>query len=156
MSVLAMRFGIPEEPAWRLRFNIAPTQAIAAIRHREPQDLPLPDDRGLAWLRWGLIPSWADDPKIGHRMINARSETVREKPSFRTAFRSRRCLVLADASNSRGIKTFAPLATPHEEPRRPSKMWVTTRLTPPLAKEEQHACVGEPWASAQWLNSAAG
>ena len=47
-------------------------------------------------MRWGLIPSWADDPKIGSRMINARGETVAEKPSFRKAFRSRRCLIPAD------------------------------------------------------------
>jgi putative SOS response-associated peptidase YedK len=50
----------------------------------------------MAMLRWGLIPSWADDPKIGSRMINARGETVADKPSFRKAFRARRCLIPAD------------------------------------------------------------
>src|SRR5690606_31979047 len=52
--------------------------------------------RTADWFRWGFIPSWAKDPAIGYRMINARSETVAEKPAFRRAFRSRRCLVPAD------------------------------------------------------------
>ena len=53
-------------------------------------------ERGLSLLQWGLIPSWADDPAIGNRLINARAETVAEKPAFRTAFKKRRCLVVAD------------------------------------------------------------
>ena len=53
-------------------------------------------ERGLSLLQWGLIPSWADDPTIGNRLINARAETVAEKPAFRTAFKKRRCLVVAD------------------------------------------------------------
>jgi len=72
------------------RYNIAPTQYIAAIRDDED------GARELIMLRWGLIPFWAKDPSIGNRMINARAETVAEKPSFRTAYRRRRCLVLAD------------------------------------------------------------
>jgi putative SOS response-associated peptidase YedK len=54
------------------------------------------EKRKLEMLRWGLIPSWAKDPEIGNRMINARGETVSEKPSFRKAFKVRRCLILAD------------------------------------------------------------
>ncbi len=72
------------------RYNIAPTQAIAAIRKDDD------DGRELTTLRWGLVPSWAKDPSIGNRMINARAETVAEKPAFRAAYRRRRCLVLAD------------------------------------------------------------
>ena len=72
------------------RYNIAPTQFIAAVR-RDEQDAP-----ELAMLRWGLVPIWAKDPSIGNRMINARSETVAEKPSFRNAYKKRRCLILAD------------------------------------------------------------
>ena len=72
------------------RYNIAPTQYIAAVR-RDEQDAP-----ELAMLRWGLVPFWAKDPSIGNRMINARAETVAEKPSFRDAFKKRRCLILAD------------------------------------------------------------
>lgn len=72
------------------RYNIAPTQFLAAVR-RDEQDAP-----ELAMLRWGLVPFWAKDPSIGNRMINARSETVAEKPSFRNAYKKRRCLILAD------------------------------------------------------------
>ena len=77
-------------PELRLRYNIAPTQQVAAIRVREN------GRRQLVLLKWGLIPSWADDPAIGNRMINARGETVATKPSFRSAFKSRRCLIVAD------------------------------------------------------------
>ena len=73
------------------RFNIAPTQESAVIRLREDSQ-----NRELAMLRWGLVPVWAKDPTIGNRMINARSETVAEKPSFRTSFKRRRCIVVAD------------------------------------------------------------
>lgn len=72
------------------RYNIAPTQYVAAIRNDEEQQAELTS------FRWGLVPFWAKDPSIGNRMINARAETVAEKPSFRTAYRKRRCLILAD------------------------------------------------------------
>jgi putative SOS response-associated peptidase YedK len=73
------------------RYNIAPTQPVIAVRH-------LPQHAGpeVAALRWGLVPHWADDIKIGYRLINARSETAAEKPAFRKAFRDRRCLILSD------------------------------------------------------------
>ena len=70
------------------RYNIAPSQDIPVVR----QDR---EGRELSLLRWGLIPHWAKDHKIGYRMINARAETVAQKPSFRTAFRRRRCLIPA-------------------------------------------------------------
>jgi putative SOS response-associated peptidase YedK len=70
-------------------YNVAPTQGVAAV-------LEEGGGRYLEVLRWGLIPPWADDPQIGSRMINARSETAPEKPSFRRAFRERRCLIPAD------------------------------------------------------------
>lgn len=70
------------------RYNIAPTQPIAVV----PND----GNQRLDYYVWGLIPSWAKDPSIGNRMINARAETLAEKPSFRSAFRRRRCLILAD------------------------------------------------------------
>jgi putative SOS response-associated peptidase YedK len=88
---LAVQFNLPEIPEMQPRYNIAPTQPVAAVRA-----VPESEERELVLLRWGLIPFWAKDPKIGARMINARSETVAEKPSFRAAFRRRRCLVLAD------------------------------------------------------------
>jgi putative SOS response-associated peptidase YedK len=77
---------VPQEMA--PSFNIAPSQPIAVIANNQPDKLD--------FFKWGLVPSWAKDPSIGNRMINARAESLAEKPSFRTAFRRRRCLVLAD------------------------------------------------------------
>lgn len=73
------------------RFNIAPSQLVAAVRFDAEQN-----GRALAWLNWGLVPSWADDPSIGNQMINARAESAATKPAFREALRRRRCLVPAD------------------------------------------------------------
>ena len=73
------------------RFNIAPTQESLVIRI-DPES----ERRRLDLLRWGLIPFWAKDPAIGNRMINARSETVAEKPAFRVSWKKKRCLVMAD------------------------------------------------------------
>src|ERR1700736_5352949 len=89
--VLAEFFGLAEVPPIYPRYNIAPTQPVPVVRMAPEQE-----GRELVLLRWGLIPSWADDPSIGDRMANARSETAASKPSFRRAFRSRRCLVVAD------------------------------------------------------------
>lgn len=74
------------EPRW----NIAPSQDVAAVRERET------GKRELVNLRWGLVPYWAKDPSIGNRLINARAESVAEKRAYREAYRKRRCLVLAD------------------------------------------------------------
>ncbi|MGV3486650.1 MAG: SOS response-associated peptidase [Planctomycetaceae bacterium] len=73
------------------RWNIAPTQKVLAVVQRT-HDAP----RELRSFQWGLVPSWSRDRKIGAKMINARSETVHEKPSFRAAFAKRRCLIPAD------------------------------------------------------------
>lgn len=75
------------------RYNIAPSQEVPVVRRRAGGDGAA---RELAMLRWGLIPFWARDERIGYKLINARAETVAEKPSFRAAFRARRCLVVAD------------------------------------------------------------
>jgi len=74
---------------WMPRYNIAPTQDVPIVRANGAT-------RELRRVRWGLIPAWAKDEKMGSRMINARAETIAEKPSFRTAFRRRRCLVVTD------------------------------------------------------------
>ena len=90
VDTLAKQFGIEEYPSsLTSSYNIAPTQNVATV-------LAEGGMRKLEMLHWGLIPSWADDPAIGNRMINARAETVATKPSYRSAFKSRRCLILAD------------------------------------------------------------
>jgi len=86
---VAEKFKVEEVPPLVERFNVAPAQAVLAIREGEGA-------REAAFLKWGLVPGWAKDPAIGNKLINARSETVSEKPSYREAFRSRRCLVPAD------------------------------------------------------------
>src|SRR5262245_23156475 len=94
MTVLAEQFlfdlGPLAKEAFRPRYNIAPTQQIPAVR------LNAAGKRELALLHWGLIPSWAKDTKIGFSTINARGDTVATKPAFRSAYKKRRCLVLAD------------------------------------------------------------
>lgn len=92
----------PEQPP---RYNIAPTQPILVVANNRA-------DR-FEHFHWGLIPSWAKDPGIGNRMINARAETLAEKPAFRTALRRRRCLVPADGfyewKKDPGGKTKTPM-----------------------------------------------
>jgi putative SOS response-associated peptidase YedK len=88
---LSEMFQFPEIIPLKPRYNIAPSQAVAVVR-RLPEDT----DRKLAMLRWGLIPAWAKDPAKARQPINAKSETVAELPTFRTAFRKRRCLIPAD------------------------------------------------------------
>lgn len=89
-EIIAEQFLVQEPPLFQPRYNIAPSQSIAAIRIEPDTTI-----RKLVMLRWGLIPSWAKDAKIGHQCINAKAETVAEKPSFRSAFKKRRCLVVA-------------------------------------------------------------
>ena len=78
------------EPELKPRYNLAPSQLAPVVR------LNARGQRELALLRWGLVPAWAEDPKIAYSTINARAETVHQKPAFRTAFKKRRCLVPAD------------------------------------------------------------
>jgi len=90
-AAIAEQFSVHHVPELAPRYNIAPTQPVATVV-REPEH----GLNEIAVMRWGLIPAWAKDPSIGSRLINARGETVHEKPSFRAALRRRRCLVLAD------------------------------------------------------------
>lgn len=86
---LAEAFALFREPEpYPTRFNTAPTQKVPVVRATEA-------GRDLSLMRSGLIPSWAKDAKIGNSLINARAETIAEKPSFRTAFKRRRCLIPA-------------------------------------------------------------
>lgn len=103
-------------------FNVAPTQEILAItRHN--------DKNHLEKLHWGFVPFWAKDTSVGSRMINARSETVATKPSFRTAFKNRRCLILADGFyewvGKAGQKQPMFLTLPNGQPFAFAGLWET-------------------------------
>ena len=87
-DVVALMFGLSQVPACTPRFNIAPTSQVLIIRRNEAAAV-------ASHVRWGLVPHWAKDPSIGAKMNNARAETVAEKPSFRDAYRKRRCLIPA-------------------------------------------------------------
>lgn len=76
-------------------FNVAPTRAVPVVR-AESAEQPDGEHRELVEMKWGLVPFWAKDPKVGGRMFNARVETVATKPAFRTAVKKRRCIVPAD------------------------------------------------------------
>lgn len=89
---LRARFGLDERLEVRQRFNVAPGDHVVSVI--TPRDATEPEG---ALLRWGLVPFWADDPSaLGNRTINARAESVAEKPAFRDSFKDRRCLILAD------------------------------------------------------------
>ncbi|MDR4485300.1 MAG: SOS response-associated peptidase [Nitrospirales bacterium] len=88
---IAEQLSLKTFPQLAPRYNIAPSQLLACIRTH-----PKSGERELVELKWGLVPSWAKDPSIGNKLINARGETVAEKPAFRKAFKQQRCLVLAD------------------------------------------------------------
>ena len=90
VDLLQRAFGFSELPNLQPRYNVAPTQTVPIIRRKEG------GGRELTMVRWGLVPFWAKDLKIGSQLINARAETVTSKPAFRAAFAKRRCLVPAD------------------------------------------------------------
>lgn len=90
-TTLVTQFDLASLPAWSPRYNIAPTQEVLAVLKTCESS-----SRRPRLLRWGLVPPWADDPRIGNRLINARAETVATKPAFRRAFRECRCLILAN------------------------------------------------------------
>ena len=103
-------------------FNVAPTQEILAIYTYE----------GENWLdrfHWGLVPFWAKDPSIGNRMINARAETIAEKPSFKNAFKKRRCLIIADGfyewKGAKGQKQPMLITLPDKKPFAFAGLWET-------------------------------
>lgn len=92
---------MPED--WRRRYNVAPMQEVPTV--------PDPASRDVVMMKWGLVPFWAKEPDIGYKMINARAETVMEKPSYRNSFRHKRCLILATGFyewQKTGSKSKAP------------------------------------------------
>ena len=125
-EAIAAAFGLARTPNPAPRYNIAPSQPVAAIAH--PASDPTAaattaaapsSGREYRIFQWGLIPSWAKDPAIGHRMINARAETAAEKPSFRTAFKRRRCLIVADGFYE--WQKPSPSALPRKDAAKPTK-----------------------------------
>ncbi len=131
-EIIAEQFGVNDSPLFQPRYNIAPSQSIAAIRIE-----PDTTTRKLVMLRWGLIPSWAKDAKIGNQCINAKAETVAEKPSFRSAFKKRRCLVVATGFYEWQVQGA-----------RKQPMWIGMRNKRPFAFaglwEHWKPAVGEP------------
>lgn len=128
-EVIAQQFALDDPPLFKPRYNIAPSQPIAAIRIN-----PDTTTRKLVMLRWGLIPSWAKDPKIGNQCINAKAETVAEKPSFRSAFKKRRCLVVATGFYEWQVQG-----------RTKQPMWIGLRNNRPFA----YAGLWERWTPAE-------
>lgn len=98
-------FQLTDFPRLEPRYNVAPSQWIACIREDPKRQ------REAVLMRWGLVPAWAKDASIGNRMINARSETAAEKPSFRRAFAARRCLVPVD-----GFYEWEKVTAQHKQP----------------------------------------
>ena len=169
-SALRERFPIGERVEVRRRFNVAPGDAVLAVT-TDREGAPRGDV-----LRWGLVPHWADDPdRLGLKLINARAETMDEKPAFRDAFERRRCLVLADGfyeweKRPDGTKqpwwvtrpdgrpfAFAGLwatwrARPDVEPLRTCTI-VTTRASDQLAHiHDRMPVMLEPGAETAWLD----
>lgn len=111
--IVAEHFGLAAVPALEPRYNIAPSQPVAIVRRR-----PGEPERTLEMRIWGLVPTWAREPGVGARLINARAETVARKRAYRDAFRRRRCLVPADGFfewQPRGRNPKQPYhVTPHD------------------------------------------
>ncbi len=129
-------FSVADAPQVEPRYNIAPTQFIAAVRADQA------GDRSLAMLYWGLVPSWAREKSIGARMINARAETLGEKPSFRSAYKRRRCLVLADGwyewQRSGAVKQPFYIGFANREPFGMAGLWESWR--DPASGEPLESC----------------
>lgn len=86
-EIVQQEFHLKEAPTLQPRYNITPSQPVAVVTNDSPDTLTI--------VQWGLVPSWSKDPKVGSKMTNARAETVAEKPSFRTAYKYRRCIIPA-------------------------------------------------------------
>ncbi len=116
-AAIRRAFGLTATPVLGARYNIAPAQEIAAVRAGEDGSVR------LDMLRWGLVPSWAEDLAIGRRLINARVETLASRPAFRSAFRRRRCLIPASG--------FYEWKANPDEPKTP--YFISARTEPVIA-----------------------
>jgi putative SOS response-associated peptidase YedK len=105
------------QPALPADYNVAPTKDVYVVRHKKERDGDgRPTGQGhreLRAVRWGLVPSWAKDPAVGNRLLNARVESLTDKPAFRTAARSRRCLVPADGWYEWAKRLDSPTKQPY-------------------------------------------
>src|SRR6266704_211848 len=119
INTVAQHFGVPATLETSPRYNVAPTQEVVSIMYNGASHLAL--------LRWGLIPSWAKDESIGSRMINARAETLIEKPSFKGLLRSKRCMIIADGfyewRKENGSKTPMYITLKNGEPFAFAGLW---------------------------------
>ena len=111
-------FGLDEDPTWTPRWNIAPTQLVPIVRQKSDSSR-----RSFDLVHWGLIPSWAKDPSIATKTINAMSETAADKPAFRDALRLRRCLIPADS-----FYEWQSIGPKHNS--RSASAWRMTQLSP--------------------------
>lgn len=121
LKTLKRRFGLEGEVALKPRYNLAPSQEGPVVVGNSPRRLKL--------MRWGLVPSWAEGPSLGPRLINARAETLAERPAFHRAFQSRRCLVLADGfyewRKEKGAKVPMRFVLRNREPFAFAGLWET-------------------------------
>lgn len=118
MTLLRERFGLKAADVEELplRYNVAPSQKAPVIVLEK-------DGRVLRHHSWGLIPAWAKDPNVAHKLVNARSETVDEKPSFKASFKSKRCLVAADGFYEWKGKDPMRIVLPSREPFAMAGLW---------------------------------
>jgi putative SOS response-associated peptidase YedK len=116
-------YGIEDDVDWAPRYNIAPTQPVAAVRVNSDRQ------RTFSHLRWGLIPSWAADPSVAARMINARAETAATKPAFSEPLRQQRCLIPADGfyewQRQGGVRQPFYITAANDEPFAFAGLWDT-------------------------------
>jgi len=163
-AAIVRLFGVNESPEVAPHYNIAPTQFVAVVRAGQEQS------RRLSMLYWGLVPYWAGEKSIGARMINARAETLNDKPAFRNAYRTRRCLVLADGyyewQRSQSVKQPHFIHFASGEPFGMAGLWETWRdpangerlesctivTTTPAAHLYDRMPVVPPAAHAEWLD----
>ncbi len=146
----SVKDGQVEAPA--PNYNVAPTNQVTTVRARDGH-------RELDLMKWGLVPSWAKDPKIGSKMINARSETAAEKPAFRSAIKKRRCLVPADGfyewAKVPGQKTKQPyfITRSDGEPIVFAGLWEAWKPKPGSEAEELATADGASPQDLAWLIS---
>ena len=129
-------FKVDQRPNIAPSYNVAPTQSVPIIRLKEGA-------RELVTARWGLVPFWAKDLKIGYRMINAKAETVADKPAFRDSYKRRRCLVVADGfyewQKQEGGKQPYLIRLKEDEPFAFAGLWAD------WTDKQFHTVIHRPW-----------